>query len=156
MWRKSRFFQNPKYFPLLEKITVFSKSQIFPTFGENHGFFKIPNFPTLEKSRFFQNPEFSHFGQIPDISHFGEIPVLSHFGQIPDISHFGQIPDISHFGQIPDISHFYRIPCIFQNFRVFKKFPVQSSFIIPRLTTYKKAVFRTKSRFSTMKYDPNT
>ena len=28
-------------------------------------------------------------------------------------------------------SHFYRIPCFFQNFRVFKTFPVQSSSRIP-------------------------
>ena len=34
-------------------------------------------------------------------------------------------------------SHFYRIPCFFQNFRVFKKFPVQSSSRIP----HKNSVF---------------
>ena len=121
----------------MEKITVFQKhvilkSQIFPIFGE------IPNFSHFWRNpSFFKIPNFLTFGEIPNISHFGEIPNISHFGEIPNISHFGEIPNISHFGEIPVLSHFYRIPCIFQNFRVFKKFPVQSSFRIP----YKNSVF---------------
>ena len=45
---------------------------------------------------------------------------------------------------------------IFKTSVFLKKFPFKVHFGIPRLKTCKKAVFRTRSRFSTMKYDPNT
>ena len=67
--------------------------------------------------------------------------VFAHIGEIPNLSNFWRNPKFiqlleksriyPNFGEIPNFSHFWRIPCIFQNFRVFKKFPVQSSFRIP-------------------------
>ena len=132
-------------------------------------FFKIMGFFTsmtsleksFSKSPNFTNPEFCMdksrilHGQIPNVARTNPEFCMDKsrilHGQIPNVARtnpefcmdksrilHGQIPN---FGQIPDISHFYRIPCIFQNFRVFKKFPVQSSFRIPRLTTYKKSRF---------------
>ena len=52
-------------------------------------------------------------------------------GENPTFSQYGENPTFSQYGENHVFSHFYRIPCFFQNFRVFKKFPDQSSSAIP-------------------------
>ena len=123
MFKITRFFKIMGFFTSMTSLEKsFSKSPNFtnPEFCMDKSRIlhrQIPNFAWTNPEFAWTNPEFC----------MDKSRILH-----------GQIPN---FGQIPDISHFYRIPCIFQNFRVFKKFPVQSSFRIPRLTTYKKSRF---------------
>ena len=106
---KSRFFfQNPKFFPHLDKSRLFkipnfshiwtnpgySKSQIFPTFGQIPVIQNPKFFPHLDKSRLFKIPNFSHIWTNPGYSKSQIFPT---FGQIPVIQNPKFFPKLVHF-----------------------------------------------------------
>ena len=89
------------------------------TYWGNHSFSKI---------RYFKITNFSKITVFQKYVIF-KITVFSK-------TRYFKITVFAHIGEITVFAHFYRIPCFFQNFRVFKKFPVQSSLGIP----YKNSV----------------
>ena len=103
LWRISRFFQKSHFF----KNHTFSKITLF---FKNHTFSKITLF---QKSHFFSKITLFQKSHLLGKSRFFKNHTFS---------------KITPFGQIPGFCTLLQNSVLFQNFRVFKKFPVQSPF----------------------------